>query len=207
MDTQWKSVVANLRAAMREIEEACGPNDIPVDLMNKVGDANHEMMTFPATSLVMLAEKMDLLVEQFGVEGLGNGEEVQYVYGDIQRLTGSEQSIRAWVALVAAYEAAREDELAWDRDHILPHFEGIDQENVLEWRKAAEPITQEMWENSERLLDVRCKAEEALMACPSPNAEAFAFKYLVAHGDGREAGEWDNMLEAEARRLCGRAPR
>lgn len=45
------------------------------------------------------------------------------------------------------------------------------------------------------------KAEDALMAIPSPDAAAHAIKHLIAHGGGRETDCWDAMLEIEARRF------
>jgi len=203
MSAQWKSVVADLRAAMQEIEEARGSGDTPPELMTKVVDANRAMMSFPITSITMLAEKMELLVEQFGIDDLGNGDEGSHVYADIRRLAGVDL-LSPWPALLATYSAARDEETSWDQDHMSPHFVGVDHEDVAAWRKAAEPISQDMWEKSERLMEVRCEAENALMAYPSPNAEAFALKYVIAHGNGRETDHWDEMLEAEAKRFSGR---
>jgi hypothetical protein len=93
MTAQWKSVVADLRAALQEIEEQRGPHDIPDELMTKVVDANRAMMSFPVTSIAMLAEKMDLLVEQFGVDDLGNGDEGSHIYADILRLAGRSEHL------------------------------------------------------------------------------------------------------------------
>jgi len=54
----------------------------------------------------------------------------------------------------------------------------------------------------ERWTKRRFVAEDALMATPSPDAAAFAFKYVVAHGNGRETDDWNDMLEAEAVRFA-----
>lgn len=51
--------------------------------------------------------------------------------------------------------------------------------------------------------DVRYAAEEALMAVPSPDAAAFALKYLIAHGGGRQTDCWTAMLDSEAKRFGG----
>lgn len=53
----------------------------------------------------------------------------------------------------------------------------------------------------DRLGDARYAAEDVLMAIPSPDASAFAFKYLVAHGGRRETDCWNEMLDTEAKRF------
>lgn len=55
----------------------------------------------------------------------------------------------------------------------------------------------------EQLDDALAAAEDALMATPSPDAAAFALKYRIAKGGGRETGCWDAMLDAEAERFAG----
>jgi hypothetical protein len=55
---------------------------------------------------------------------------------------------------------------------------------------------------ADRLTDVRSAAEDALMAIPSPDAAAFAFKHIVAHGEGRETNCWNTMLSNEAQRFA-----
>jgi hypothetical protein len=49
---------------------------------------------------------------------------------------------------------------------------------------------------------VRSAAEDALMAIPSPDAAAFAFKHIVAHGEGRQTDCWNTMLANEARQFA-----
>lgn len=55
----------------------------------------------------------------------------------------------------------------------------------------------------ERLDDARHAAEDALMATPSPDASAFALKYRIAKGSGRETDCWDKVLDAEALHFAG----
>lgn len=110
-----------------------------------------------------------------------------------------------WAFLLAAYSEARAAEAAYDHGTIGPFFAGVDTNDQTAWRKAAEPITDEMWDTLERLSDQRLDAEKALMECPSPNASGFALKYLIAYGNGREIDCWDDLLEAEAKQFSGRA--
>jgi hypothetical protein len=110
-----------------------------------------------------------------------------------------------WDVLLAAYSEARAAEDAYDQGTIEPFFAGIDTNDQTAWRQAAEPITDKMWDTLERLGDQRLDAEKALMECPSPDASAFALKYLIAHGNGREIDCWDDLLEAEAKQFSGRA--
>jgi hypothetical protein len=58
---------------------------------------------------------------------------------------------------------------------------------------------------SERLADVRYQIEDELMDIPSATLTEFAFKYLVAHGDGRDTDCWNGMLEEEAKRFANAA--
>lgn len=89
--------------------------------------------------------------------------------------------------LRATYEAAlaaerAHDQICWPAEsHGLP--------------------SSDMEAENDRLTDERYRVEDRLMAMPSPDPAAFAFKYLVAHGGGRETDCWDGMLEEEARRL------
>ncbi|MCC4252244.1 hypothetical protein LL251_07390 [Sphingobium naphthae] len=110
-----------------------------------------------------------------------------------------------WSALLSAYREAQAAEDAYDQGVIEPFFGGIDKNDQEAWRKAAKPITRAMWDHLECLGDERLAAEKALMECPSPDASAFALKYVIAHGNGREADCWDDLLEAEAKQFGGRA--
>ncbi|MAM39547.1 MAG: hypothetical protein CL949_13830 [Erythrobacter sp.] len=110
-----------------------------------------------------------------------------------------------WSALLSAYREAQAAEDAYDQGVIEPFFVGIDKNDQAAWRKAAKPITRAMWDHLECLGDERLAAEKALMECPSPHASAFALKYVIAHGNGREADCWDDLLEAEAKQFGGRA--
>lgn len=112
-----------------------------------------------------------------------------------------------WERRLTAFDAARATEQAYDDIHINPHFEGVDPDDREAWLVAAAAITTEMWQETERLQELREEAEDFLMDWPSPDAKAFAFKYLVGHGNGRETDGWDEMLEAEALRFSGRAAR
>jgi hypothetical protein len=113
---------------------------------------------------------------------------------------------KAWSTALAAYLAAKAAEDTYDRDHYMPAFR--------RWNAAANKyglanvpadhlIPDEVDAAIDRLQNLRFNAEDALMGIPSPDAVAFAQKFLIAHGEGRDANGWDDMLEAEARRLIG----
>jgi Zn ribbon nucleic-acid-binding protein len=92
----------------------------------------------------------------------------------------------AFAHLRRQYETALAEERAFDaRDMPAPFF-----------------TSEEVALESDRLAEIRCGIEDALMACPSPDASAFAFKYLVARGDGRDTDCWNDMLQDEARRFA-----
>lgn len=110
----------------------------------------------------------------------------------------------SWAALLTIYHDAHAAEFAYDATVINPHFVGVDRSNDEAWRKAAAPITQAMWDELERLMEARLDAEAGLLECPSPDANAFALKYMIVHGNGRDINRWDDMLEAEARLFSGR---
>jgi hypothetical protein len=96
----------------------------------------------------------------------------------------------AWATLHAAYLAADLAERDFDAAHI---------------DSALPPVPRAAWDESNRLADARHSAEAALMAQPCPDGLAFARKYLVAHGGGRDTDCWDSMMEAEAQRLLAGA--
>ncbi len=205
MNKSWQTVVSEMRAVLQTVEAHHGPQDMPSELTTSLCGSVKAVASFPVSNIGQLAEKMNILIEQYGIEDFGSGGEAQYVYDDIRRLANRAKASPEWLSSLNAYNAAREAERAWDAETISPHFLGIEPENVTKWRAASEPITPAMWAESERLMDVRCQAEEALIACPSPDAAAFALKYLIAHSDGRETDCWDEVLEAEARLFSGRA--
>lgn len=99
-----------------------------------------------------------------------------------------------WEAALTAYRTARSDEMAYD---IASGIEAWS-----ETPDATDVIAPEVWAESHRLQDITDDAQDALMDIPSPSASAFAFKYLIAKGDGRETDCWDKMLEAEAKRFA-----
>lgn len=65
-------------------------------------------------------------------------------------------------------------------------------------------ISSDVWTEAMRLDDIWFAAEDVLMATPSPDVVAFAFKVLVAHAERREAcGADHRVLEIEAKRFVG----
>lgn len=105
-----------------------------------------------------------------------------------------------WSHLLATYRAARDVEKAFYAEHIDPRLANLP---IGAARNAAvDSIPPHVMETADALTDAREVAEEAMMNCTSPNAAAFACKYLVAHGDDRDScSRWDEMLETEANRL------
>ena len=99
-----------------------------------------------------------------------------------------------WEALLASYRAAR----AAEDDYAERVWEPAWEAREPGTNKVEDSIDAEL----ERLGDLRSAAEDLLMECPSPDASAFATKYLVAHAGGRDIDAWDAMLEAEARQFA-----
>ena len=101
-----------------------------------------------------------------------------------------------WARLVNAYRAALLAERAYDAEHIDPFF------SVDKTADGLAGINIAVWEEAERLQDIRCNIEDPLMTHPAPDANGFALKYLIARGDGRQADGWDDLLEAESKRFA-----
>ncbi len=105
----------------------------------------------------------------------------------------------AWPQLLAAYRAAKEAEDAYNAKYFAPYLDHLP---VGPERNAAvDAIPVEHEEEADRLIKARYDAEDPLMDCPSPDLRAFAIKYLIAHGGGRDTDCWDDMLEEEAKRF------
>lgn len=111
------------------------------------------------------------------------------IWSSIQSLetTGGSPDRTSWQKLVDTYDAALAAEVAFIQNH------------------GGSSLTTEAVAEDTRLTDIRSDAEDAVMAFPSPDASAFAIKYLIAKGDRREMDCWNNLLEAEAKRFAGRA--
>lgn len=103
------------------------------------------------------------------------------LFDDVARFAAAERSPTRlhseWATARAAYVVARE------------------------WEAEAEADGKTDSDAYDRCVKRRCLAEEALMEIPSPDASAFAFKFLIAKGGGRETDCWDDMLETEAKRF------
>lgn len=99
----------------------------------------------------------------------------------------------AFESAKAAYLAAKAAESAYDNAHYYPAI------NAAKAQGECAVFDDRLTYRSDQLADARSAAEDALMAVPAPDGAAFAFKYLVAHGDGRETDCWDGLLEQEAR--------
>ena len=99
-----------------------------------------------------------------------------------------------WADARSQYKQALAAEHAYDDAVWGPAYEVA--------RVAGGPqVPDEIADEAERLQDVRSEAEDRLMEIPAPDGAGFALKYLIAHGDGREADCWDGRLEQEARHL------
>lgn len=115
----------------------------------------------------------------------------------------------SWDEARAAYLAAKAAEHDYDRDFYMPAFRrwnaAYDQhgrDNIPALDRIPDEIDTEM----DRLQNIRYAAEGVLMDIPSPDAVAFAQKFLVARGEGRGFDGWDEMLEVEARRFATPSP-
>lgn len=107
----------------------------------------------------------------------------------------------AWDRALAAYRAAKADDEAHTAAHIDPPLKGFTPGTPIP-KAALDAIPPRVWDEAQRLTEVLSRAEDVLMDIPSPHAAAFAFKVVVAHGDGRETDYWNPMLEAEAKRFA-----
>lgn len=168
-------------------------------LMN---DAEDELIALPAPDAVALGEKLRLPYFEGCVPDYPRWESI---LADVVRILPPKADIlkpddQPWQALLETYQARLRDERAFYAANIAPF---VDHLGVGPERSAAiDAIQKEIWAEDERLSELRCAAEDPLMDCSSPDASAFAFKFLVAYGDGRDANGWNDMLEAEARRLA-----
>lgn len=106
-----------------------------------------------------------------------------------------------WSKLLEAYQKAKATEDNYSRVHIDPYYpEDLTPEQR---RNAGNEISRDVWDEIKRLADIRSDAEEPLMAHPSPDATAFARKFLIAYGDERDANHWNDMLVEEASWFVG----
>ncbi len=99
-----------------------------------------------------------------------------------------------WTEARAAYLAAKTAEDEYDRDFYMPAFHRCD--------AGGDSIPGDIETEIDRLQNLRHDAEGVLMDIPAPDAAGFAFKYLIARGDGRDANGWDGLLEREAKRFA-----
>jgi hypothetical protein len=109
-----------------------------------------------------------------------------------------------WHELRDAWEAAylAENELqreAYRQAGITPKMEALPQgPKRTAW---VNRLPAWYWEKGQEIEDTRYAIEDDLMPYPAPDLAAFAFKFLVAFGDDRDANHWTETLEADARRL------
>ncbi|MEN2746454.1 hypothetical protein [Sphingomonas sp. T9W2] len=117
-----------------------------------------------------------LEIEPDGYTASWRADAIKPLFDDVARFASTERSPTRldseWATARATYVVAREGE------------------------EAAGAVNDVAGE--ERWTKRRYAAEDALMAIPSPDASAFAFKFMVAKGGGRETDCWDAMLEQEA---------
>lgn len=133
-----------------------------------------------------------------------------------------------WDRLLAAYDRAKAAEDHYDRSVWTPAYEadnaeearqgnpwpGVDagRDAIARYRaRKAEPawrepqnLTTEINDEFDRLVAIRCEAEGPLMACPAPDAKAFARKIQIAFADDRAAYHFIDDLLADAARILGR---
>lgn len=105
-----------------------------------------------------------------------------------------------WDETLARYEAALAAELKHEAeciDQYLPADLPIGPER----NAAVDRIPREVWEEGERLTDLRYGPEDELLEMPSPDLAAFARKVIICRADERNLDGLDVLLVAEARRL------
>jgi hypothetical protein len=105
-----------------------------------------------------------------------------------------------WDETPARYDAALAVELAYYAEHIEPYVPA-DLPVGPERNAAVGSIPKEVWDEVERLTDLRCGPEDELLDMPSPDLTAFARKVIICRADERNLDGLDGMLVAEARRL------
>lgn len=161
----------------KAIYEAASAND---DEYAAAIDAALEMPS-PNMSALLWKLQYFLQIEQDGYTAQWRADGIKPLFDDVARFAASERSPTRldseWASARAAYVEARE------------------------WEAQAEADDQVDGDSLDRCVKRRDQAEDALMAIPSPDASAFAFKFLVAKGGGRFTDCWDDMLETEAKRF------
>ena len=95
----------------------------------------------------------------------------------------------AWTQCKAAFDAARAAEIAYDKAVWTPDYDAA----VAAGRQVDAAINTE----AERLQDVRCAAEDALIACPAPSLAETVWKVVYARGRWAGFTDWpDKWWEA-----------
>lgn len=159
------------------VREAICDND---DEYNAATDAALEMPS-PHHGALLWKMQYFLAPGEDGWNDQYTADALKPLFDDVARFAASEASPTRlhseWASARAAYVVAREFEAEAEADG----------------KTDADAY--------DRCVKRRYLAEEALMEIPSPDAAAFAFKFLVAKGGGRHTDCWDDMLETEAKRF------
>ena len=154
------------------VQDACRVND------GEYAAAINAALVMPSPHMGALLWKLQhfLAIEPDGYTASWRADGIKPLFDDVARFASAERSPTRldseWATARAAYVVAREGE------------------------QAAGAVNDVAGE--ERWTKRRYAAEDALMVIPSPDASAFAFKFMVAKGGGRETDCWDAMLEQEA---------
>ena len=88
----------------------------------------------------------------------------------------------AWAAAMRGFELARETEVAYDNDHWRPAYDTA--------KQGGQGIPERVDVEMERLIDLRCDAEEALIATPAPHVQAVTWKIVYARERWAEFTDW-----------------
>lgn len=188
---QWRINLAKadgdrLNAALKAMPEGAGRtavNDAVCVNDDEYAAAINAALEMPAPHMGALLWKLQyfLQIESDGYTASWRADGIKPLFDDVARFASTErQPTRLdseWATARAAYVEARE------------------------WEAQAEADGQTDADAYDRCMKRRYQAEDALMEIPSPDASAFAFKFLVAKGGGRETDCWDDMLETEAKRF------
>lgn len=183
---QWRINLAKadgdrLNAALKAMPEGEGRTAVHDAVCvndDEYAAAINAALEMPAPHMGALLWKLQyfLQIEPDGYTASWRADGIKPLFDDVARFASTErQPTRLdseWATARATYVEARE------------------------WEQAAGAVNDVAGE--ERWTKRRYAAEDVLMAIPSPDASAFAFKFMVAKGGGRETDCWDAMLEQEA---------
>lgn len=157
--------------------------------------AEKALLATPAPDITATRIKAELLFDNHY-----HDDRMQALVDDLRRLEGPavRSSSDWWEAALAPFVAAKTAERIYDETTYLPALGRYSADKI--------DIPAEIEQESDRLMNIRFDTEGGVMAAPAPDAAAFAYKFLIAHADGREAIGWSKHLVEEAKRFAPNFP-